>query len=280
VLARRPAPIQVHYLGYPGTVAGGLVDYLIGDPIVTPREHASDYAEALAVLPDTYQVNDRERPIAEAPPRSELDLPDGQTVFASFSQTYKINPDVFDAWMAILRAVPDAVLWLLAKTGGEPAIANLRREAQGRGVDADRLVFARHRPNPEYLALYRHADLFLDTWPYNAHTTASERAVGGLPGTDGAGRDVRRPRCREPAPRGGTAGAGDRIDAALRREGDSAGGGPRGTRQVARASGGPRPRQCALNTERTTRWKRRMRRWPTSTATASAGLFSSKRAWS
>jgi len=181
ILARRPAPIQVHYLGYPGTVAGGLVDYLIGDPIVTPREHASDYAEALAVLPDTYQVNDRERPIAESPPRSELDLPDGQTVFASFNQTYKINPEVFDAWMAILRAVPDAVLWLLANSGGEPAIANLRREAQERGVRAGRLVFARHRPNPEYLALYRHADLFLDTWPYNAHTTASDALWAGCP---------------------------------------------------------------------------------------------------
>jgi predicted O-linked N-acetylglucosamine transferase (SPINDLY family) len=181
VLARRPAPIQVHYLGYPGTIAGGLVDYLIGDPVVTPPEHAADYGESIAALPDTYQVNDRERPIAESPPRSALGLPETGTVLVSFNQTYKINPDVFDAWMAILRAVPDSVLWLLTKSDAEPAIANLRREAQARGVEFDRIVFARHRPNPEYLALYRHADLFLDTWPYNAHTTASDALWAGCP---------------------------------------------------------------------------------------------------
>jgi predicted O-linked N-acetylglucosamine transferase (SPINDLY family) len=193
VLALRPAPIQVHYLGYPGTLGGNLVDYMIGDPTVTPVEHAADYAEAIAMLPDSYQVNDRERPIAAALPRSETALPDGAFVFVSFNQTYKINPGVFDAWMAILAAVPDSVLWLLAKTDDDPAIANLRREAQARGIDGARLVFARHRPNAEYLALYRHADLFLDTWPYNAHTTASDALWAGCPvltvlGTTFAGR--------------------------------------------------------------------------------------------
>ncbi len=181
VLARRPAPIQVHYLGYPGTIAGGLVDWLIGDPVVTPPEHAGDYGEALAVLPDSYQVNDRERAIGTAPPRAELGLPADAFVFANFNQTYKINPEVFDAWMAILAAVPDAVLWLLAKSDDAPAIANLRREAESRGIDAGRVVFARHRPNAEYLALYRHADVFLDTWPYNAHTTASDALWAGCP---------------------------------------------------------------------------------------------------
>ena len=102
-------------------------------------------------------------------------------MFVSFNNTYKINPQVFDAWTAILRAVPDSVLWLLTKRENDPAVANLRREAHARGVDPARLVFARHRPNPEYLALYRHADLFLDTWPYNAHTTASDALWAGCP---------------------------------------------------------------------------------------------------
>ncbi len=181
VLARRPAPIQVHYLGYPGTLGTTLVDYLIGDAIVTPVEHLSDYAETIAVLPDTYQINDRERPVGKPPPRSALGLPQAGTVFCSFNQTYKINPQVFDAWASILAAVPDSVLWLLARTDDDPAIGNLRREAEVRGIDAKRLVFARHRPNAEYLALYQHADLFLDTWPYNAHTTASDALWAGCP---------------------------------------------------------------------------------------------------
>ena len=181
VLARRPAPIQVHYLGYPGTLGGDLVDYLVGDTIVTPRDHAVDYAETLAVLPGAYQVNDRNRAIGEAPPRGALGLPATGFVFCSFNQTYKINPAVFDAWMAIMQAVPDSVLWLMSRNDADPAIGNLRREAQARGVEPSRLVFAPHRPNPEYLAQYRHADLFLDTWPYNAHTTASDALWAGCP---------------------------------------------------------------------------------------------------
>jgi protein O-GlcNAc transferase len=181
VLAQRPAPIQVHYLGYPGTLEGGLVDYLVGDAIVTPEEHARDYAEALVRLPHSYQVNDRQRPIHQAPSRSELGLPESGVVFASFNQTYKINPEVYDAWMDILRAVPRSTLWLLHKRDDDPAIANLRREAQARGVEPTRIVFARHRANPDYLALYRHVDLFLDTWPYNAHTTASDALWAGCP---------------------------------------------------------------------------------------------------
>ena len=181
VLSYRPAPVQVHYLGYPGTIEGGLCDYLVGDAIVTPPEHAADYAEALVTLPGSYQVNDATRPIADTPSRAELGLPAQGVVFACFNQTYKLNPDVFDAWMRILAAVEGSVLWLLARRDDEPAVANLRREAQARGVDPARLVFARHRPNPQYLALYRHADLFLDTWPYNAHTTASDALWAGCP---------------------------------------------------------------------------------------------------
>lgn len=193
VLAQRPAPILVHYLGYPGTLGSGIVDYLITDEIVTPLAHAADYAEALAGIPGCYQINDRERPIGQTPSRASLRLPESGFVFCSFNQTYKINPQVFDAWMAILKATPGAVLWLLTRTDDDPAIDNLRREAQARGVAPERLVFAQHRPNPDYLALYRHADLFLDTWPYNAHTTGSDALWAGCPlltmlGTTFAGR--------------------------------------------------------------------------------------------
>jgi predicted O-linked N-acetylglucosamine transferase (SPINDLY family) len=181
VLAARPAPIQAHYLGYPGTLGARLADYLIGDAIVTPSLHAQDYAETLVLLPGAYQVNDRERPIAEPPSREALDLPRDAVVLCCFNSTYKLNPEVFDAWASILAAVPSAVLWLLVRDSDHPAVGHLRREAVRRGIDARRLVFATTRPNPEYLGLYRHADLFLDTWPYNAHTTASDALWAGCP---------------------------------------------------------------------------------------------------
>jgi predicted O-linked N-acetylglucosamine transferase (SPINDLY family) len=181
VLALRPAPIQVHYLGYPGTLGGKLVDYLIGDAIVTPPEHAADYAETLALLPGCYQINDRERPIADPPPRQQFGFSRSTTVLCCFNSGYKLNPEVFDAWMQILAQVPAAVLWLLTRPGEERLESNLRREMVRRGLDARRLAFAAARPNPEYLALYRIADLFLDTWPYNAHTTASDALWAGCP---------------------------------------------------------------------------------------------------
>ena len=181
VLALRPAPIQVHYLGYPGTLGGNLADYLIGDAIVTPPEDAGDYAETLALLPGSYQINDRDRPIADTPSRQDLNLPRTGIVLCCFNSGYKFNPEVFDAWMKILAQVPEAVLWLLARRGEERWVSNLRREMVRRGLDARRLVFAAARPNPEYLALYRAADVFLDTWPYNAHTTASDALWAGCP---------------------------------------------------------------------------------------------------
>lgn len=181
VLGLHPAPIQAHYLGYPGTLGGGLVDYLIGDAIVTPPQHAADYAETLALLPGSYQVNDRARSVADAPARDALGLPPEGVVYCCFNNSYKINPEVFDAWMKILAEIPDAVLWLLARDSDSHLTGNLRREAVRRGIDARRLVFATPRPNPDYLALYRVADLFLDTWPYNAHTTASDALWAGCP---------------------------------------------------------------------------------------------------
>jgi predicted O-linked N-acetylglucosamine transferase (SPINDLY family) len=181
VLALRPAPIQVHYLGYPGTLGGNLADYLIGDAIVTPAAQAGDYAETLALLPGSYQVNDRTRPIAETPQRHALGLPRSGLVLCCFNSGYKLNPEVFDAWARILAELPEAVLWLLERRDGARLTSNLRREMVRRGIDARRLVFAPARPNAEYLALYRAADLFLDTWPYNAHTTASDALWAGCP---------------------------------------------------------------------------------------------------
>jgi len=181
VLALRPAPIQVHYLGYPGTLGGTLVDYLIGDAIVTPPDHAADYAETLVQLPGSYQVNDRMRPIAQPPSRQELGFATSAVVMCCFNSGYKLNPEVFDAWTRILAEVPDAVLWLMTPSGDERLAGNLRREMVRRGLDARRLAFAAARPNPEYLALYRVADFFLDTWPYNAHTTASDALWAGCP---------------------------------------------------------------------------------------------------
>lgn len=181
VLALRPAPMQAHYLGYPGTLGGGLVDWLIGDAIVTPAAHAADYAEALVRLPGSYQVNDRERPIAASPSRAALGLPDDAAVLCNFNATWKLRPEALDAWTTILRRVPHAVLWLLARRDGDPAVANLRREIERRGVDPRRLVFAAARPNAEYLGLYANADLFVDTWPYNAHTTGSDALWAGCP---------------------------------------------------------------------------------------------------
>ncbi len=132
-------------------------------------------------MPGSYQINDRQRPITEAPSRAALGLPDDAVVLCNFNATWKLRPEVLDAWATILRRVPDAVLWLLARRDGDPAIANLRRELEASGVDPARLVFATARPNAEYLGLYARADLFLDSWPYNAHTTGSDALWAGCP---------------------------------------------------------------------------------------------------
>ena len=151
---------------------------------MTPLAHAGDYAETLVQLPGSYQINDRARAIAEPPPRAALGLPQDAIVLCSFNSAFKLNPAVLDAWAQILKAVPESVLWLLARSAEperDPVAVNLRREAAARGIDPQRVVFATARPNAEYLGLYLHADLFLDTWPYNAHTTASDALWAGCP---------------------------------------------------------------------------------------------------
>lgn len=178
--ALRPAPIIVQWLGYPGTMGVDFVDYLLADRVVAPFEHAADYAERIVHLPECYQPNDRLRAVDPTPSsRADHGLPGEGFVFCCFNSSYKINPQVFETWMDILKSTEGSVLWLMADV---PEIAdNLRREAMARGVDGARLIFAPKSPAPEYLARYRHADLFLDTWPVGAHTTASDALWVGTP---------------------------------------------------------------------------------------------------
>ena len=180
ILAYRPAPVQASWLGYPGTLGDArLADYLIGDPIVTPHEHADDYAEALALMPNSYQPNDRSRKIGPRPTRQAAGLPDHGFVFCSFNQAYKFNPEVFDIWCRLLAQVSGSVLWLLAV--GEPAQANLRRSASERGILPDRIIFAGRLPAESHLGRLQLADLALDTWPCNSHTTAADALWCGVP---------------------------------------------------------------------------------------------------
>jgi predicted O-linked N-acetylglucosamine transferase (SPINDLY family) len=180
IFAHRPAPIQVNYLGYPGTMGGNYIDYIIADQTLIPLLHQQDYSEKIVYLPNSYQVNDRKRAISEkAFSREELGLPHNGFVFCCFNNSYKISPEVFDCWMRIIKNVKGSVLWLLEVS--EPTTCNLRMEAKARGIDPDRLVFAKKLPAPDHLARHRLADLSLDTLPYNAHTTASDALWAGLP---------------------------------------------------------------------------------------------------
>jgi predicted O-linked N-acetylglucosamine transferase (SPINDLY family) len=180
VLARRVAPIQVGYFGYAGTIGADYIDHVIADRIVIPEEHFEFYDEKVVWLPESFMANDNRRHVAErTPTRSELNLPEAAFVFCCFNNTYKILPDVFDVWMKLLKANEDSVLWLLE--GNAAATANLRQEAAKRGVAPERLIFAPKVPVADHLARHRQSDLFLDTLPYNAHTTASDALWVGLP---------------------------------------------------------------------------------------------------
>jgi protein O-GlcNAc transferase len=180
IFAQRAAPIQVGFLGYPGTMAASYIDYLIADPTIVPPAHAAFYSEKIVALPDSYQVNDAARRIADRiPSRDELHLPERGFVFSSFNNSYKIVPEVFDIWMRLLSAVEGSVLWLLDEN--ETATRNLRVAAERRGIVPDRLVFAPRLALAEHLARQRQADIFLDTLPCCAHTTASDALWAGLP---------------------------------------------------------------------------------------------------
>jgi protein O-GlcNAc transferase len=181
VFARRPAPIQVNYLGYAGTMGADFYDYIVADATVVPKEHFEFYGEKVVWLPDSFLVNDDKRGIAaRTPTRAELQLPENGFVFCSFNQSYKIEPTVFDVWMRLLQAVDGSVLWL--KENDAAASYNLRLEAERRGVAPERLIFAPSVPDhADHLGRQRQADLFLDTLHYNAHTTASDALWAGVP---------------------------------------------------------------------------------------------------
>ncbi len=179
ILAHRPCPVQVNYLGYPGTIGAPWLDYVIADADVLPLAHQSFYSEKIVHLPRCYQVNDSGREIAETPTRRDAGLPQSGFVFCCFNAAWKITPVMFDIWMRLLLEVSGSLLWLLADNAA--AQSNLRAAAAAKGVDPERLVFAPRVPAPEHLARHRLADLFLDTLPYNAHTTASDALWAGLP---------------------------------------------------------------------------------------------------
>lgn len=179
-LACRPAPLQVSWLGFPGTTGADWIDYVIGDPVVTPLEHEANYSEKIAQLPVCYQPNDRRRPVSkDAGCRADWGLPADALVLASFNQVYKIVPQWLDLWARLLHELPRAVLWQL--TGSDTAHGNLRRELAARGIDPARLLIAPQVASHDHLARVALADIFIDTFPCNGHTTVSDALWAGLP---------------------------------------------------------------------------------------------------
>jgi protein O-GlcNAc transferase len=180
ILARRPAPVQANYLGLPATMGASYMDYLIADPFLVTEAHQAHYSEKLVWLCGGFQPNDDKRDLQPSgQPRRAVGLPDEGFVFCCFNRNTKLNPACFDVWMRLLKAVPGSVLWLLASNPA--AEQNLRREAARRGVDVDRLVFACDVPYADYMARYTHADLFLDTVPFNGGATVSDAVSMGVP---------------------------------------------------------------------------------------------------
>lgn len=179
VMAHRPAPLQVNWLGFPGTSGADYIDYLIGDAVVTPLTHAAHFSERIAQLPLCYQPNDSQRALPQAPSRAALGLADDALVLCAFHQSYKISREVFASWCRLLSALPHAVLWLLCWNANVQAALTAAAAAQG--IDASRLVFAPLLPADQHLSRLGAADLFLDAWPCNAHTTAGEALWAGVP---------------------------------------------------------------------------------------------------
>ncbi|HEY8068433.1 MAG TPA: hypothetical protein VIF38_06020, partial [Burkholderiales bacterium] len=181
ILALRPAPVQVSWLGYAGTLGHPrLADYMIGDPVASPLAHAAHYGETLALMPNCFQPNDRQRAVGPAPQRAAAGLPAHGFVFCCFNQSYKITAPIFDLWCRLLAKVPGSVLWLAQPIAA--AEHNLRREARARGIAAERLIFAPRTPTlAEHFARLQCADLALDTYPYASHTTASDALWAGVP---------------------------------------------------------------------------------------------------
>ncbi|MCX6178412.1 MAG: hypothetical protein NT163_03420 [Chlorobiales bacterium] len=179
IFALRVAPIQVNYLGFPCTIGADYIDYIIADSMLIPEMSQQYYTEKIAYMPHTYMVNSKRQISDKAFTREELGLPPTGFVYCCFNNNYKITQNTFDGWMLILKQVPGSVLWLLEDN--PKAASNLRLEAVKRGVNSERLIFAQRMPLSEHLSRHRSADLFLDTFPCNAHTTASDALWAGLP---------------------------------------------------------------------------------------------------
>ena len=180
IFSEGSAPIQVNYLGYPGTMAAEYMDYIIADHTLIPESHQRYYSEKVVYLPNSYQVNVSKRKISKISlTRHDVGLPNTGFVFSCFNNNYKITPYTFSGWMRILEAVEGSVLWLLESNSS--AVSNLKKEATKSGINEDRLIFAKHIPVAEHLNRIQLADLFLDTLPYNAHTTTSDALRIGLP---------------------------------------------------------------------------------------------------
>ena len=180
IFAYRAAPIQINYLGYPGTMGAEFIDYILADPVLIPEDKRQHYSEQIIYLPNTYQPTDNTRAISDKViTREDMGLPREGFVFCCFNNNYKISPAEFDIWMRVLKNVEGSVLWVLKSNiwAGQ----NLKRQAEDRGVNAERIIFAERLPQSEHLARQRLADLFLDTFNYNAHTTTSDALWAGLP---------------------------------------------------------------------------------------------------
>ena len=180
VFSYRPAPIQINYLGFPGTIGSKYIDYILCDQTVVPPQSKKFYNEKIIYLPNSYQANDTKRKISEKKfLREDLSLPKESFVFCCFNNNYKITPNMFDVWARLLKKIDNSVLWLI--DGNSEATENLKKEAKIRNIDVSRLIFAKRMKLEDHLARHKIADLFLDTLPYNAHTTASDSLWAGLP---------------------------------------------------------------------------------------------------
>jgi predicted O-linked N-acetylglucosamine transferase (SPINDLY family) len=180
ILAYHPAPIQINYLAYPGTMGADFYDYIIADKIIIPEEQKSNYSENIIYLPNCYMPQDSSRVISDKPlTRQECNLPEDGFVFCSFNNSFKITPKEFDIWMRLLNKIDGSVLWLLK--ANKSSEDNLKTEAKKRGIEPNRLIFADKIAVEEHLARQKLADLFLDTFNFNAHTTASDALWAGLP---------------------------------------------------------------------------------------------------
>jgi len=179
VFAHRPAPVQASYLGFAGTTGSDFIDYLVGDPLVTPWELAHQFSEKIAQLPLTFQPNGAGRPLPQAMTRAQAGLPEGAFVMCGFNSTYKITPEVLDTWCGLMLDLPNAVLWL--RETNHQLHHNVWRECAARGIQAERVVFARTTSYEDHFSRLALADVFVDSWPYNAHTTASDALWAGVP---------------------------------------------------------------------------------------------------